>query len=193
MKICSKQNRMNKMKRLFVFIFVTLMSLSSAFSIDISSIKSDLKKLGLTVYEKGNTAKIFSVTDTNEKKILLSDYKGKIVFLNFWASWCPPCKAEMPSIQKLYDKFKNSKNIRIIAIDVGEPGADAVNYIKKSKFTFPVLFDISNDASSKYAVTAIPATYLIDKNGDIIASQVGSFEWDNAKFVKIIEQLNSDN
>ena len=96
----------------------------------------------------------------------------------------------MPSIQKLNDVMKNKK-FTVVAVDVGEPKQNGLDYYKKSKYAFPIFFDANNEASSKYSVSSIPATYIIDKNGNLVASMVGSFEWNNAKIIKTINDLVS--
>ena len=151
---------------------------------------NELRSSGLQIIKSGTKAPDFNISGFSGKNVKLSEYKGKVVLLNFWASWCPPCKAEMPSIQKLYDTLKSSK-FTVMAIDVGEPKENGANYIKNNKFTFPVFFDAKNDASSEYSVSSIPATYIIDKNGYLIAGMIGSFEWDNEKVVKALDLLAS--
>src|SRR5512138_1614508 len=103
----------------FLLVFVSL-NLSAEDKKNAGSVTASLKSLGLEVYSPDTPAPDIIITDTKGATYKLSDMKGKVLFVNFWASWCPPCKAEMPSIQKLNNAMKN-KNFIIAAIDVGEP------------------------------------------------------------------------
>jgi thiol-disulfide isomerase/thioredoxin len=183
---------MNRIYFTIVFFLIAALSMNAQNDKNISTLKNDLKSMGLQVFDAGKKASDISATDINGKDFNLSEAGGKIIFLNFWASWCPPCKAEMPSIQKLYEKFKD-KNVAFIAIDVGEPSENGLSYFKKNNYSFPLYFDKNNRTSSAYAVNSIPATYIIDKKGNLIACQIGSYEWDSPEFMKIMESLSALN
>jgi peroxiredoxin len=118
----------------------------------------------------------------------LSAYKGKVVVLNFWATWCPPCRAEMPSMETFYRRFK-SQGLEILAVDGGEDAATVRQFIQQNGYTFPVLLDRDNAVNSRYGVSAIPTTYILDRNGSIIATVVGSIRWDDPKVTAAFDAL----
>lgn len=118
----------------------------------------------------------------------LSAYRGKAVMLNFWATWCPPCREEMPSMEALYRRFAD-KGLEILAVDCAEPDADVAAFIGKAGYSFPVVLDTTGSAARSYAAQAIPATYILDRSGKIIARIVGSLHWDNPKIIAAFETL----
>jgi peroxiredoxin len=122
----------------------------------------------------------FKLKDLNGKEVSLSDFKGKKVFLNFWASWCPPCKAEMPEMEKLYEETKAS-DLVILAVDLGEDKSTVQKFIRDNKYNFSVLQDSDNSVAKKYQVTSIPTSYFIDKEGNIVAKHIGSMTLENMK------------
>ncbi|MGH4121112.1 TlpA family protein disulfide reductase [Clostridium sp.] len=114
----------------------------------------------------------FKLKDLNGKEVSLSDFKGKKVFLNFWASWCPPCKAEMPDIEKVYNETKDS-DLVILAINVGESRDAAKSFIDDNKFSFKVLLDSDENTSNQYKLTGYPTSYFIDTEGNIVSTKIG--------------------
>jgi len=125
-------------------------------------------------------AQDFKLKDLNGNEVSLSDFKGKKVFLNFWASWCPPCKAEMPEIERLYQETKDS-DLVILAVDIGEDKATVKSFIDKNKYNFEVLLDINQETASKYNISSIPSSYFIDKDGNIVATHLGSMNLSQMK------------
>jgi thiol-disulfide isomerase/thioredoxin len=115
----------------------------------------------------------FTLTNMEGKKVKLSDYKGKMIVLDFWATWCGPCRASFPKMQELVKKYK-SNNIEFFFIDVREQMKPAETkktvseFITLNKYTFQVLFDYQDDVVDKYKVSGIPAKFLIDKNGNML-------------------------
>lgn len=125
-------------------------------------------------------AKDFKLKDLTGKEISLSDLKGKNVYLNFWATWCPPCKGEMPEIEKLYQETKDS-NLVIIAVEIGEPISTVKNFIDENKYTFKVLLDSDQNVAQQYGVSSIPTSYFIDKNGNIVSKIIGAMDINQMK------------
>ncbi|MFH0887295.1 MAG: TlpA disulfide reductase family protein [bacterium] len=131
----------------------------------------------------------FSLPNLNGKQVKLSSFRGKIVLLNFWASWCPPCREEMPSIENLFKKMKG-KDFKILAVSLDEGGADVVKkFIAKNRYTFPVLLDPDNNAAGKYGIYSIPTTYIIDKQGYIIDYYIGGRDWAEDAAIKEFKKL----
>ncbi|MFH1759752.1 MAG: TlpA disulfide reductase family protein, partial [bacterium] len=128
------------------------------------------------------------VEDFNGNKVKLSDFRGKVVMLNFWATWCPPCRNEMPSIEMLLNKMKG-KDFVIMAVSMGEEKDKVKKFIEDNDYTFPIYLDKDRSASSKYSVTGIPTTLLIDNNGSISYKKVGSEDWVSTENLSRIERL----
>ena len=117
-----------------------------------------------------------------------SQLKGKVVFLNFWATWCGPCRAEMPSMETLYARYRE-KGLEILAVNSGESRQEVLAFMNEYGFSFPALLDEDGKVSSSYGIQAIPTSYLIDSEGMIVARLVGSINWDTPEIFAAIESL----
>lgn len=119
----------------------------------------------------------FTVQDANGKSVSFSDYKGKPVVLNFWASWCPPCKSEMPDYQTMYQKY-SEKGVVFMMIDMTDGERETVTTAKKfladNKYTFPAYFDVDSIAANTFAITSIPRSVFIGRDGRIIRGYTGT-------------------
>lgn len=124
----------------------------------------------------------FTLESSTGDMVSLSDYAGKVVVLNFWASWCPPCKKEMPDFQKLYEELEDSEDTVLLMLDQTdgqrEKKSDADKYVEQEEFTFPVLYDTGEVGYSIFGLTSIPTTVVIDKEGRLSDYVVGSTEYD---------------
>ncbi|MFN8640600.1 MAG: TlpA disulfide reductase family protein [Candidatus Binatia bacterium] len=118
----------------------------------------------------------------------LSDLRGKIVFLNLWATWCPPCRAEMPSMEALYQRLKG-RDFAMLAVAQDTNPADVRAFIQDLHVTFPVLLDSDNHLPGRYGVTGFPETFVIDRNGQVIKHVIGPEEWDDPQIVAYFEDL----
>ncbi|HEX9061697.1 MAG TPA: redoxin domain-containing protein [Clostridia bacterium] len=116
----------------------------------------------------------FTLTDLNGKKVSLSDYKGKNVFLNFWATWCPPCRGEMPDIEDVYNESLKNKDFIILAVNLGEDKDTVKAFIDSKGYHFKVLLDLDQKAGDSYGINAIPSSFFIDRNGNIQNKRVGA-------------------
>ncbi len=124
--------------------------------------------------EKVVPAPDFTLVDQYGKKHKLSNYRGKTVFLNFWATWCGPCRSEMPHIQKIYDEYKNNKNEDVVILGVAAPligqekdQAGIKSFLDKNDYSYPTLMDKDGKIFSQYNISSFPTTFMIDKNGNI--------------------------
>ena len=137
----------------------------------------------------GYEAADFTLPDLNGTPHRLSDFRGKVVFLNLWATWCPPCRAEMPSMQALYQRLKD-RDFVMLAVAEDEGGAGAVGpFVRDLGFTFPVLLDPDATVSPRFGATGYPETFIIDRDGRVIKHTIGPEEWDSETMVAYFEQL----
>jgi len=122
----------------------------------------------------GSQAPDFQLLNLDGQPVSLSNLRGKPVLVNFWATWCPPCRAEMPFIQEIFREWSDA-GLVILAIDIGENPSTVKGFMESYGFSFPVLLDTSRDVALKYNVRGIPTTFFIDKNGIIKVVKVGAF------------------
>ena len=148
--------------------------------------------LGLQLLQRGPSsgyaAGDFALSDLSGAQIRLSDLRGKIVFLNVWATWCPPCRAEMPSMQALYERFKG-RDFVMLAVAEDTNRADVTAFVKELGVTFPVLLDTDNRLPARYGVTGFPETFVIDRDGQVIKHVIGPEEWDSPAIITYFEEL----
>jgi peroxiredoxin len=131
------------------------------------------------------TAPDFSLKDENGKVHRLADYRGKVVVLNFWATWCPPCREEMPAMERAHQKVKGEK-IAIIAVNVGEDEDTVFGFTGQYPLTFPLPLDTDGSVIRKYPVIGLPTTFIIDPRGQATHQTVGGRHWDDDK---LLDQL----
>ncbi|WP_421381402.1 peroxiredoxin family protein [Bacillus salacetis] len=119
---------------------------------------------------EGDAAPDFTLTTLDGKEVSLSDYKGKKVILNFWATWCPPCKAEMPHMQEYYEKYHEKANVEMLAVNlttIDEGRAAIEKFVEEYGLTFPIPLDEEGTQGTIYQAQTIPTSYMIDTNGNI--------------------------
>jgi thiol-disulfide isomerase/thioredoxin len=114
----------------------------------------------------------FTLQDLEGKPVSLSDYKGKVVFIDFWASWCPPCRASIPAVEKLYEQYKDDEDFVVLGINLQEDKDTILKFMKKQKMNYPVLLS-DKKVISNYKISSIPRFFIIDKNGEIYNKYVG--------------------
>jgi peroxiredoxin len=137
----------------------------------------------------GQTAPDFTLTDTQGRKVTLSQFRGQVVILNFWATWCPPCREEMPSMEQLYRNLE-SKGLVMLAVNVEENGKKAVSqFLQKTPYSFPILLDGENVAQNTYGVFRFPESFIIDRNGVVVEKIIGGRNWLSGATFKVIDFL----
>lgn len=175
------------MRKAIIFIMALAVLLPLA-SFAASVTAEELRSVGLQPLKEGTEMVDFQLQDLSGTSRKLSDYKGKVVFLNFWATWCGPCRFEMPSMERLYKKLK-AKGFEIIAVNLQENRKDVQPFVDELGLTFPVLLDTTGRIGSTYGARSIPTTYIIDRNGLVIAGTIGTREWDGEEYIRFFEKL----
>lgn len=131
---------------------------------------------GCSSVKPGESSTDFELKNLDGETVSLSDYRGNAVMLNFWASWCGPCRFEMPYIQEIYEDIKwKAAGLVILAVNYGESAAVVENFMENNGFEFTVLLDTTGEVADEYNVRGIPATFFIDERGIIRYSDVGAF------------------
>ena len=135
----------------------------------------DLEQIVPTETVAENLAPDFTVVDAQGNQVRLSDFRGRGVVLNFWASWCGPCKSEMPHFQNAYEEYGNELHFLMVNMSTGfgDTRAEAQKIIETGGYTFPVYYDDNMECAYGYGITAIPMTVFIDKNGNIVSAKSG--------------------
>ena len=174
---------------IILFMFFSLLATGSVMA------EQALPKLGyrLTELPKPVDAPDFRLQDMDENNFSIKDFRGKVVLVNFWATWCPPCRREMPSLERLYQKLKD-KDFIVLAINQFEDPDHVFAYTGQlgTDPTFPILFDRDSKIAEAYKVAGLPTTYLLDKQGKIRYRAVGGREFDHPEVEKIIHALMAE-
>ena len=153
--------------------------------------KHYVQLLGLQPPKEDVEAPDFTLKDLNGRKVRLADFRGKIVFLNFFATWCVPCRLEMPAMERLHRDFKG-KGLVVLAVDIQEGVKTVRPFVQELKLSFPALLDGDGSVATMYSVRPVPATYLISRDGRIVWRAFGSREWDGTDSRQYFSQLLSD-
>lgn len=131
----------------------------------------------------------FSLRNLSGASVSLSDFRGKVVLLNFWATWCPPCKAEMPSMESLYRQMKDD-GLVILAVNIEQNGPETVaRFLKENPHSFPILFDDQAEVQKLYGVYKFPETFVIRKDGTIDDRVIGAIDWHHPDAVEYFKLL----
>jgi peroxiredoxin len=142
----------------------------------------------------GKKAAPFKLTDLQGDLVSMADLHGKVVFLNIWATWCAPCREEMPSMEKLYERLQGDKGFVMLAISQDTSSREEVMaYVKKHGYHFDVLLDPKNAVAEAYNVSGVPETFIIDREGRIVAHHSGAFDWSQPAIRDALEELLKDN
>ncbi len=138
---------------------------------------------------KGQAAPNFTLTNMQGQQVSLADLKGKVVIVNFWATWCPPCREEMPSMEMLYRKYKD-QGLEILAVNAEKDGARLVRkFLQKTPYSFPILLDEGADVQNLYKVFRFPETFIVDRKGNIVEQVTGAIDWTSGPALKLIKSL----
>jgi len=183
---------LNRRVSIFLGLIVALGVASGAIYFTQGS-KEESKKNPATELEEapkeGFLAPQFALYDLSGNLVRLRDFREKVVLLNFWATWCSPCRREIPSLDRLYQMRKN-EGFEIVAVNAERTSVSQVaSFAEKYQMSFPILLNPQKDVGSKYRVRAIPTSFLLDKNGVIRWKIVGGREWTDSYVLSRIDQL----
>jgi cytochrome c biogenesis protein CcmG/thiol:disulfide interchange protein DsbE len=177
--------KIKKWKKLFTMCL--LMGLGSS---PFSAWADPFEQLGVARPRTSKQAPDFVLHDLHGKKVSLNQFKGKPILINFWATWCGPCKEELPSIQRLHDASKSNGDIQIVAISIDRSNIEKVNqYARDLNLTFPILLDPDRIARKPYFVRSLPTSYLIDADGKLQGFISGARQWDSPAATQVFRLL----
>ena len=141
---------------------------------------------------KGEIPPDFKLKDLQGREVSLKSYRGKVVLLNFWATWCPSCRKEIPSMVKLYESYKN-KGLEIIGINLDKLDKSGIEkFSLEYNINFPILLDPTGKTAALYGITALPATFILDRNGKIQEKVAGGKDWSSEENLKKFETFLSE-
>lgn len=150
------------------------------------SVAEAMRELDLVKPPPGRAAEDFTLPMPDGQQFRLSDHRGKVVFVNFWATWCPPCREEMPAMERLYIRQKD-RGFAMVAVSLDASPAVVAPYLAQARFTFPVALDPRMDLANAYGVRALPASFIVDPRGVVVAMALGPREWDGPAASALVE------
>ena len=130
----------------------------------------------------------FTLSSADGQQVSLQQYRGKVVFLNFWATWCIPCREEMPALERLHQKYQ-SQDLAVLSIDLKESADQVKAFFQKHGLSFPALLDQDGSVFRDYLVAGMPTTYLIGRDGIMLARGVGGRDWTRSEALQLIQEL----
>lgn len=133
----------------------------------------------------------FKLEDQDGNFLKMSDFKGKVVIVNFWATWCPPCRKEMPSMQRAWEIFQK-EDIVMLAINVGEDSDAIFAFTAEYPVEFPLIMDKGSSVVRQWKVRGLPTTYIVNPDGEIVYQAIGGREWDSDEIMNQIRRLKKD-
>ena len=169
-------------------VFLLLLFLSIFFQGISFASEDPWKAMGIIKRVERPVSQDFFLSTPEGNKISLSGLRGKVVLLNFWATWCVPCRTEMSSIERLHKKLKD-KGLRVLGVDIMESPKKVKAFMEEKELTFPTVIDKDKKVSELYRVNVIPTTILIDKAGRKAGHAFGEREWDSEEAFELIDQL----
>ncbi len=176
-------------RRLFILTLFWVGLASTA--VYASPLNDQLKAAGLTPATQIAAAPDIQLPDEHGKPVQLGDLRGNVVFINFWATWCPPCVHEMPMMDQLL-KTRKDQAFRLLAVNMQESQNDVAQFMKKKDFQFPALVDSEGVATASYQVRGLPASYLIDCSGQLLGSVTGILLWTSPPTAALLDTLLKD-
>jgi thiol-disulfide isomerase/thioredoxin len=185
-------NKNNISNGIFVLLICTILFVPQAKAFVIQGLMEIglFKPSVIETNEKLNNVPAISFKDVNGKVISLESLKGKVVFINFWATWCPPCLAEMPSINKLYKRFGKDDDVVFIMVDADSKLAKAKEYMDRKQYQMPI-FEMASNVPEQLFTGSLPTTIVFDKHGRLSFKEEGAANYASQKFIDFIEKLKA--
>ena len=149
---------------------------------------ADFARVGLVALDEGTEQLDFELEDLDGKKNKLSDLKGRVVLLNFWATWCPPCREEKPSMQELHEALGDD-GLVVLAVNLQEDKKSVAQFMKDRDFSFPVWLDATGYVGSVYGARSIPTTYVIDREGFVLGGAIGGRDWSSPDVLALFRKI----
>ncbi|UCG12049.1 MAG: TlpA family protein disulfide reductase [Deltaproteobacteria bacterium] len=182
------QPRKNLQSSLTV-IFVIISAIAVMIALSLKKYGSTPKPVSQTSIQVGSPAPDFTFPDLNGKLVRLSDHRGMVVLVNIWATWCPPCVDEMPSMQKLYNRLKG-ENFEMLTVSIDSTGREAVvPFIRELNLTFPTLLDPDGKIWRLYGLTGVPESFVVDKEGILVEKIIGPRDWASPEVLRFFQDL----
>jgi peroxiredoxin len=176
---------------MFVIIFVVFTLMFTPYTANAASLEPLLRAAGLNAMSEPTAAADFQLPDVTGKMHRLHAQRGKVVFLNFWATWCPPCVHEMPMMELLRQTLNRAPFV-VWAVNMQETQAQVAHFMTENQLHFPALLDVDGAVTERYQVQGLPTTYLIDCAGNVAGWVVGGHEWTNAASHTLLTVLLND-
>ncbi len=174
-------------------ILIILLMIGVGIVVLLQTKNSSFNLSGKPRLEKGMKAPGFTLPDLDGNLVNLADHTGNVVLLNIWATWCPPCVEEMPSMEKLHLALKGER-FKILAVSIDASGAKVVDpFMKKHKLTFPALIDAKATLKNLYRTTGVPESFIIDGNGTIVEKVIGPADWASPDAIRFFQSLIAKN
>lgn len=155
---------------------------------DVPGVDRLVERLGALRPSPPRKAEEFAVPAPDGRTIRLSDHRGRVVFLNFWATWCPPCREEMPAMERLFRETR-AEGLVMLAVSVDADPAVVVPFIEEHRLTFMVAIDRTMEVADRYGVRGLPATFIVDRQGFLAAVALGPRSWDSPDSVALVRAL----
>jgi thiol-disulfide isomerase/thioredoxin len=170
-------------------VYKNMKSIHTAFVVIIClSLAQVANSRELSPYTAQSSAATFDLPDVKGQQHSVDEYRGQVVLVNFWASWCPPCIKEMPGLEHLKQKL-NDRPFEILAVNVGEQKYRVWKFVKLISFGLPVLLDTRKETFNAWGASVLPTSFLLDKQGRIRYRVQGDIEWESEKVIALIEAL----
>jgi len=176
------------LKKIFINTF-TILSFLFTLTVITGAIAAPIN---LTKLETPQRAPDFELIDLDNKKHTLAHFIGKPLIVNFWATWCGPCRAEIPSFNRAWDKIKD-KGVNMVGINIGEDPNAVFNFMREYPINFRVLLDQESDQLANWQAQGLPTTYILNYKGEVVYQAIGEREWDNKELLtKVLELRKPD-
>jgi len=169
-------------KKAFILLIILLFGIAIAFLVARHPAGPGIATIGSSVPD-------IELVDINKNTLKLSDMRGSVVFVNFWATWCESCVEEMPSMEGLFNRLSKNPQFKLISILYRDDGYRAFSYMKENGYTFPLYLNPDGYAAKLFGITGVPETFIIDKKGILRNKIIGPAEWDSPQVIETFQAL----